>query len=303
MATNHFLKSFLGTAPVASFERRQLYDEDFLESNCEQPFDPYTNIDNLDWTVYMSFIFFGATLLAGIAVWMISERKQADRYMASFFIMISLSYGLLPGVARMLVVKISGGVVATIPIRIGLVGFQVAHMLLMYVGIRSISGKLSARDLWLVINVLAIICALLNLARIVLLVSFIISLFMVCVFMFQAIKKDPKVWIKALAMILGVASSIISLVLAPRCGNEGYEKCFEDCPLPNAKVFSHNALQLGILTVSLLLLAFGEFLVPASSLFVDMVVGTRRQNRSSPSPARLEPVEEEDFDDKGSINP
>ena len=300
MASNQFSRSF-ETASIAWFER-QLYDEDFLDSNCELPFDEATAFDNLDWTVYMSFVIFGVTLLAGIAVWLKSERKKSDRYIASALIMVSLSYGLIPGMFRMLSDKQFKGFVSTIPIRIALVIMQVAHMLLTYVGVRSISSKLAARDLWAVINVIAIICGLLNLAPFVLLVGVVSNIFMIGVYMFQAIKKDPKVWTKVLATAVGTFAFIIGAVLTPTCGNQGYENCFEDCPLPNAKIFNHFALQIAIFTISFLLLAIGEFLVPASSLFVDMGVNVRRRNSSVPNSARLETVEEEVFDeDQGSI--
>mmetsp|Transcript_14044 Transcript_14044/g.21010 ORF Transcript_14044/g.21010 Transcript_14044/m.21010 type:complete len:308 (+) Transcript_14044:225-1148(+) len=289
-------------APLASFERK-LYDNDFLDSNCELSYDEDNKIDNLEWTGNMNFIIFAVTLLAGSAVWYKSERKRADQYIAGFLIMASISYGLIPGIVRKVVDRLQDGFVYTLPQRIGLIGMHVAHMLLMYAGVRSVSGKLSATDCWKVFNVIAIICAFFNLAVIIVFVGFLIGIFMLGVFTFQAIKKNSKVWIKALAMAVSTVALIEQSVLAKSCGDAAYENCFQDCPLPNPKVFNHNALQIVIFIVAFVLLALGEIKVPASSLYVAINRGVplRAQAESvavrNGNSVRLETVKEEDFVD------
>lgn len=293
---------FSAAAPLASIERK-VYDNDFLDSNCELPYDEDTKMDNLEWTSNMNFIFFAVILLAGSGVWYKSERKRADRHIAGFLIMASISYGLIPGIIRKAVDRVQDGFVYTIPQRIALTGIEVAHMLLMYAGVRSVSGKLSATDFWLVFNVVVIICALLKLAVVVIFVGVIIGICMLGVFTFQTIKKDSKVWIKALAMAISTFAFIEQSILAKSCGDAAYENCFQDCPLPNPKVFNHNALQMLLFIIAFVLLALGEILVPASSLYIAIDRGvplrTPAENTTvrDRDPVRLETVREEEFVD------
>ena len=295
-------QKFAAAAPLASIERK-VYDNDFLDSNCKLPYDEDTKMDNLEWTGNMNFIFSAVILLAGSAVWYKSERKRADRYIAGFLIMASISYGLIPGIIRKAVDRLQDGFVYTLPQRIVLTGIHVAHMLLMYAGVRSVSGKLSVTDFWLVFNIVVIICALLKLAVVVVSVGFIIGIFMLGVFTFQAIKKNSKVWIKALAMAVSTFALIEQSVLARSCGDAAYENCFQDCPLPNPKVFNHNALQMLLFIIAFVLLALGEILVPASSLYIAIDRGlplrTPAENTTvrNRDPVRLETVKEEEFVD------
>jgi len=292
---------------LGPFER-QLYDIDYLNSNCTLAIDKNSNIDDLKWTGITNFIIFGTTLLSSLLLWYKSDKKRADRYMPGIFFVVSLSYGLVPGIIRQIFHGVDYGIPGSILIRLVLVLLEIAHAMLMFVGIRSLTSNLAARDAWLVLNLIVLILALLKVSAVVLLYGLVVVVFILGIYMYQAIKNDGRVWVKVLAVVVLLFGYVIQVVLAKTCGDAAYENCFRDCPLPNPSVFNHNALQLLIFAVGFGLLAVGEVLVPASSLFisgsdmgkrgrvVDRVVVNEGGNGDTNSDPET-PAQEETFDD------
>lgn len=63
---------------------------------------------------------------------------------------------------------------------------------------------------------------------------------------------------KTIGYLLLLGGLVTQILLAPTCGDSGYEECFENCILPNPTVFNHNALFHSIYLVGLILLAVAE---------------------------------------------
>lgn len=64
---------------------------------------------------------------------------------------------------------------------------------------------------------------------------------------------------KPLAGIIIITSLVLQISLKKKCGFEGYENCFKDCPLPNAGTFNHNALMHVLYLIGVLLLGWAEY--------------------------------------------
>ena len=250
--------------------KRQLYDLDYLNSNCTLPYDVYTNIDDLGWTSTMSFVVFGVTILASPLIWYKSGRKQTDRYPAWNFIAVSISNGLIPGITRQRMHSTENLVLGSVLRRTYLIASQIGHMILMYIGIRSLSGKLSYRDFWLMINITVLVLAALDVVPAVSLFGFLVFIFTLGVFIYLAMEKDIRIWVKVVAMVILLVGCICEACLDERCGEAAYEKCFSDCPLPKPSVFNHRALQLCLAALGYVIYAVGEILVPAASLFKEI---------------------------------
>lgn len=69
--------------------------------------------------------------------------------------------------------------------------------------------------------------------------------------------------LKIFALLLLLIGAVIQAGLAPLCGYNAYEVCFEDCPLP-APHFNHNALFHIFALLAYALYGWGELRAPAS---------------------------------------
>ena len=49
-------------------------------------------------------------------------------------------------------------------------------------------------------------------------------------------------WLFGLGSFMSLMGLAVQLILAPLCGDGGYEECFEECPLSDPAIFNHNAL-------------------------------------------------------------
>jgi hypothetical protein len=72
--------------------------------------------------------------------------------------------------------------------------------------------------------------------------------------------------IKALAMLLSAVGLLVQVSLAGTCGGPGYERCFEDCPLPNAGSFNHNAVFHLFMVASFAAYGIAEVIAPSSDM-------------------------------------
>lgn len=70
--------------------------------------------------------------------------------------------------------------------------------------------------------------------------------------------------IKALAIAILIVSFFVQIGLKDTCGSGGYKDCFVDCPLPNPKVFNHNAIFHLLAMGGFLTLGVSEYMNPSS---------------------------------------
>jgi hypothetical protein len=71
-----------------------------------------------------------------------------------------------------------------------------------------------------------------------------------------------KDYLASLGCVTIIAGALTQVSLARKCGDSGYETCWEDCPLPNPLKFNHNSLFHVIVAFGLLLQMIGRYDTP-----------------------------------------
>jgi hypothetical protein len=123
--------------------------------------------------------------------------------------------------------------------------------------------------IWLVANsiVLAVVAATgsLILAGVWLLLANVVAMIRSAVNYTTVVDSKVKAacFVKVLAMLLSAVGLVVQVSLAGTCGGPGYERCFEDCPLPNAGSFNHNAVFHLFLVASFAAYGIAEAIAPS----------------------------------------
>lgn len=232
-----------------------------------------------NWLVINGYIFFGVLLLASIATWLTSKKEKQDRLMTLVFFLFSLSFAFLPAIGRQ---NLTPDTKAALNFRRWLLypAMSLSSMMYNYVGVRSTTGILCARDTWAVLHVLLIIFVVATASgEAVGLVSMVVLTFMLLVYLWQAIMKNHFVALKFIG--LGTIYSTYFVIIAWRdiCGAEGSQTCFSECPLPQPLSFTYLDVAQLVGLGGFIILAIGETVVPSSSLYIPLrLPGAARQD-------------------------
>lgn len=73
---------------------------------------------------------------------------------------------------------------------------------------------------------------------------------------YYGMQKDWANIVGSIMILIGLA---LQQGLNPTCGNDGYEVCWEDCPLSSVRVFNHNAVFHIFAFVGMFVQYFGRF--------------------------------------------
>ena len=68
---------------------------------------------------------------------------------------------------------------------------------------------------------------------------------------------------KALGTVSMILGYVLQALLAGKCGDSAYEKCFADCPLPKPMIFNHNALFHVVYLIGMVVLGLFEDISPS----------------------------------------
>lgn len=242
-----------------------------------------------NWLVLNGYILFGVLLLASIVTWLRSKREKQDRLMALVFFLFSLSFGLLPSIGRQ---TLTPDTKAAGNFRRWLLypAMSLSSMVYNYIGVRSTTGRLCARDTWAVIHVLLIIIIVATANYdIVALVSFIVVTFMLLVYLWQAIRKNHFVAFKFIGLGAVYASFFIALFWQDICGADGAMTCFSECPLPQPLSFTYLDVTQLMGMGGFIILAIGEAIVMSSSLYIPLLLpgATRRDSSNNNQNSRV----------------
>lgn len=256
-----------------SHDSTDIWQHRMLQFQCTK-----MKMTDVRWNVIIGYILFGVLILCSIISWATSKREKQDRVMTVVFLLLSLSLGFLPAIGTQ---TLTPDTKAALNFRRWLLypAMSLSSMMFNYVGIRSTTGRLCARDTWAVLHILLMIlivaAASYDLAA---LVSFVVFSTMLLIYIWQAISKNYFVAVKLIGLATVYSSFIITLVLRNRCGAEGVKTCFSECPLPQPLSFTYLNLVQVIAIGGLIIMGIGEALVPSSSLYLPLLLpgGTRQ---------------------------
>lgn len=232
-----------------------------------------------NWLVLNGYIFFAVLLLASIATWLRSKKEKQDRLMPLVFFFFSVSLALLPAIGRQNLTAETKAANNFIRWLIS-PAMSLSNMMYNYVGVRSTTGKLCARDTWAVLHVLLIILIVAgDLYPLAALVTLIVMTFMLLVYLWQAIKKNRLVALKFIGLGTVYSSLFLTLAWSEVCDAEGFKTCFSECPLPQPLSFTYLDVAQLMGIGGFIILAIGEAIVPASSLYIPLLLpGAGRQD-------------------------
>lgn len=263
---------------------RVLYDTDFLGSGCDPLlFDINFSVDDTFWTYVTNYIILG---IGVAATGLLCCKQGLTSVLAEIFFLFSgLGYGVA-GVGHQITESSDQystfNVISAISYGLVLIG----NAGLMRIGIAFFTTRVCIIMVWALFNLAAIVAAVLIgvvepgrqaiedaalLSGVILLVT---GIAMICIYSYMARKlKATKqgmivLVFKALAMVLYCSGFVVQVVLSGSCGPAGYEECFEDCPLPDATNFNHNAIFHILVAAGLLMLGVLECISPSSSLYI-----------------------------------
>lgn len=78
------------------------------------------------------------------------------------------------------------------------------------------------------------------------------SLLLLGVYFILFEQQQSATWLFGFGSFMSIMGLFAQLILSPYCGDEGYEDCFEECPLDNPTTFNHNALFHAMVAVGML---------------------------------------------------
>jgi hypothetical protein len=263
---------------------RVLYDEEFLESNCDPLlFGESFNVDNTFWTYATNYFILGISVaVTGLLYW---KQGLTSVFAEAYFLFTGLGYGVA-GVGHQ--ITESPDEFVNFNIISAIVGFLVliGNAALMRIGIAFFTTRKCITIVWAVINFIGIVAAValavsepgreaLEASGLVLTVFLLptgVAMIVIYFIMARKLKTSKKVMVvfifRALALVLYLFGFIVQVGLGGVCGVGGYESCFEECPLPDASNFNHNAIFHILVAASLVMLGVLEFVSPSESSFM-----------------------------------
>lgn len=231
---------------------RTLYSADFLDSGCTLPYDATTETDNLFWTYATNFVIVSVCLVAAVVL---SLRKLSTANMTVFWFLMAVGHSLA-GVHHKTTDLVDTTEAYTIPMSLCIL---LSHGFLLRAGLLSKTRSRVAMIVWAVAvsAVVIVVCYLDELLFLGVALAA-VYLAMVAIYWPNALKM--------IAMVICLVGLVIQGALNGTCGDDGYEECFKDCPLPDATTFNHNALFHSVWAVGLTLFAIGEWRDPTFPL-------------------------------------
>jgi hypothetical protein len=263
---------------------RVLYDEAFLESNCDPLlFDESLNVDNTFWTYVTNYLIL---VICVFVTGLLFYRQGLTSVFAEvYFLFTGLGYGLA-GVGHQITTSqdefVNYNVISAI---VGLL-VMTGNAALGRIGIMFFTSRKCIAIVWAVINLIGIIVAFalavsepgkqaLEASGLVLIVFLLptgvamIVIYSIMARKLRASKRAMVVFVfRALAFVLYLVGFVVQVVLGGVCGSEGYESCFEKCPLPDAANFNQNAIFHILVATSLVMLGVLEHVLPSASSFM-----------------------------------
>jgi hypothetical protein len=247
---------------------RSLYDEEFLEAGCPtEQYDEVYKIDDTIGTYITNFCILAVCLVAVIKLSLSTKQQTSNIFMIAFFAFNGLSFG------------IAGVYHAVVSRRDDPSTYPFTRAIYLPYGISTTCFSLAVLGLvtdnavaWWAVSITTTAITLYS--RIIIdhvIAGVLMHLFLVlplaCVVYGIQIRRHNKHKCNNIAKGFGVIlmwfGLIVQLLLRGKCGDGGYEDCFEECPLPNPSKFNHNALFHLLHMFGVLLLAVAEDMHPS----------------------------------------
>jgi hypothetical protein len=246
---------------------RGLYAADYLQSGCTINFDDSYAVDNTLWTYVSAYGVAAMASLSGALIYY-SDRRSA-MVMTMSFLVTSVGYALA-GVSHQTSnttndwqYRILGPVALALTV-LG-TSFLMRAGLLHYF----FSSSLFANALWFASNVAIIVVSeLLKLYIVSAIWMVVIYVGMSILFFRLATSRTEntgRIWLilKILAMFVTVGGFVIQYIFEDTCGVEGYQNCFDGCPLADPTAFNNTAIKNILVGVGVVFLAIAEIFLPA----------------------------------------
>jgi len=233
--------------------QRLLYDETFVNDGCPpEDYDPLGEVDDTPATFISNYIIAGIALV-GAFIWGYKRRKC---YVGSYFLLSGIGYAVA-GVGHQVlettednstpffIPSLAGVVLGIFCLQLEVVTrhrLATYAVFIIFVLVVATAGVLDfAVDVvssWLIGGAYLVV-----------------SLLLVAIG-FVGIHFDYWAGIGTLVYLSG---ALVQVALAGRCGDDGYENCWRDCPLPNPISFNHNALFHVLVAIGTMIQIFGRY--------------------------------------------
>ena len=245
---------------------RQLYDHDFIASGCTLPYDKGTKYDDELWTFVTNYIVAFICLFCALVVFRVGSHSVNVILFFGMTGALNAYAGVLHQTDKAPDLKTWEKIITWILV-------IVSSAFLTRAGMRVWTDSIWATLLWTVAYSAALTMALVLDSNIVVGVTTIVS-YGAAVLLFV-----PD-YFKIIGLLVCIGGFIVQFILAEDCGDDGYEDCFESCPLPDPITFNHNALFHSIWAVGLTIFAITEYTNPLGETYTERKSNTRKHTPS-----------------------
>lgn len=276
------------------YHPRELYDETFLDANCDQEQVPVNEENGVDSSLATYATNYVMAVIGIVYAILMSRRKDtecANLFISIYFLCTSLSFGVA-GVGHQFSQE-KKDLVNQYLIRVvalfGNVGtFSLLRVLILYH--REFQGPVGW--MWWVLSVsvtlYAVIVALDRPGA-----TGMPGILVVLSALFVHVRQWRKVGGTALVLkTVGLSflflGGVFQLLWAPVCGYDAYPDCFRDCPLP-APEFNHNALFHLLAIACYTMYGKGEILLPATECLTILRTAPAEEDRHDQDEAEITP--------------
>ena len=273
---------------VSQRRQRILYDQDFLDLGCPpELYDENYETDNTLWSWITNFMILGVCVLACLKLLCFPsssstssrQKPSTNKLILLFFLLTGIAFGF--GGLNHSTIERNDDPLKDVYERITLGVFGIATGCLLVSSFQMLSAN--RIGLWLLTLIslgITVYAVVVKDQTSIGAFQMLVTLFASVVYTFQVgccgrrrcgndTANSPRLfWInitKSIGVFLLLGGLVVQLLLAPTCGDAGYEQCFENCPLPNPTVFNQNALFHIIYLVGLVVLAIAEDQYPSIS--------------------------------------